>query len=235
MRQRAALAACLILILSSCNMPAETVTPTVSPTATDTPVSFTSTPRPTRTPNAPMALVNGDRPVNCRYGPGMVYDIINVIEAGQSTEIVGRDASDSWWYVKDPGNPDGFCWVAMDTVETNGDTESIPMISAPPAAVAKIVVRVEPQRITVACDMFPQVFVFYADITVDGPTIVTWRWEINTGDVSPEKTMIFETAGTQTESEFYRVYGPNDYWVKARALTPNEMVAQIHFFAFCPP
>jgi hypothetical protein len=164
-----------------------------------------------------------------------VYEIIGGIKRDQFAQVAGRDATGTWWYIKDPGNPNGFCWVAVEAVTVEGETESIPIVAAPVATVTKLEVRTEPQRMTIACSEFPQVFVFIADITTNGPTVVTWRWEINTGEVSLEQTMIFESAGTKTAQEFYRVVTPNDYWVIARALTPNETSAQAYFFALCSP
>ncbi|MBK6794996.1 MAG: hypothetical protein IPG80_21170 [Anaerolineales bacterium] len=48
-------------------------------------------------------------------------------------------------------------------------------------------------------------------------------------------TLIYEEAGTQVINEFYRINAPNEYWVKLKILTPNELVEQVTFPVSCTP
>jgi hypothetical protein len=172
--------------------------------------------------------------VNCRFGPGLVFEIIGKVKPNQSTQAIGRTSDNLWLYIQDPGNPGGACWVAASTVEIDGELASLSVVLAPVVTVTNLTVRVAPSKITVACSAFPQVFGFAAEITTNGPTVVTWRWEVNTGN-GPEKTLIFERAETKTVQEFYRVNGANDYTVKLHVLGPNDTSSETDFFAICTP
>jgi uncharacterized protein YgiM (DUF1202 family) len=233
----------LMFILAACNLPASatpTSTLTSTPTSTTTPdatVTSTVTPLPTIIPSPTQAALTvraKDLPVNCRFGPGLVFEIVGIVKPNQSTRVVGRTSDGLWLNVQDPGNPGGICWVAASTVETKGEIASLSVVNAPLVTVTSLTVRVEPSKITVACGAFPQVFGFVAEITTNGPAVVTWRWEVNTGN-GPDQVLTFESAGTKTVQEFYRVNGANDYKVKLHILGPNEMGDEADFFALCTP
>jgi uncharacterized protein YraI len=229
----------LIFILAACNLPVD-ATPILTPTSTPTPdvtATPTITPSPTIVPSPTQAMLTiraKDLPVNCRFGPGLVFEIVDIIKANQSTQAFGRTSNSSWLNVLDPGNPGGVCWVAASTVETDGEVASLSVMVAPLVTVTNLTVRVEPSRLTVSCSAFPQVFSFIAEITTNGPAVVTWRWEVNTGN-GPDQTLTFEGAGIKTVQEFYRVNGANDYNVKLHVLGPNEMIDGANFFALCTP
>ena len=229
----------LMFMLAACNLPAS-VTPTLTPTSTLRPEATatpTITPSPTLIPSptqAELTIRAKEQPVNCRYGPGLVFEIVGTVKANQSTQAVGRTSDSSWLNVHDPGNPGGVCWVAASAVETEGEVALLSVVLAPLVTVTNLTVRVEPSKITVACSAFPQVFGFIGEITTNGPAVVTWRWEVNTGN-GPDHTLTFESAGTKTVQEFYRVNGANDYKVKLHVLGPNEMSEDALFFALCTP
>ena len=201
--------------------------PTRQPTATFTP---TGTPAPAEIPMRVTAAL-----VNCRFGPGTVYELTSEIPQGKSIRAVGRDETFSWWYVKDPGNPNGFCWVSADLIDEDGDTEALPIVPPPLVTVTKIALRVEPNRIVVGCNQFPQTVFFEALVTTNGPTLFTWQWELSNGAVSDVGTLIFEESGTLAINEFYQVNAPNEYSVKLHVLTPNEIVEQVSFPVSCTP
>jgi uncharacterized protein YraI len=229
----------LMFILAACGLPASatpasTSTPEVIAIATAT---STLAPSPTVVPSPAQAALTvraKDQPVNCRFGPGLVFEIVGIVKPNQSTRAVGRTSDSSWLNVYDPGNPGGMCWVSASAVETEGEVASLSVVNAPLVTVTNLTVRVEPSRITVACSAFPQVFGFVGEITTDGPAIVTWRWEVSTGN-GPDQTLAFESAGTKTVQEFYRVNGANDYKVKLHVFGPNEMSDEADFFALCTP
>ncbi|MCJ7435866.1 MAG: SH3 domain-containing protein, partial [Anaerolineales bacterium] len=214
----------LMFMFAACNLPASAM-PTPEGTATSTPgatETSTSTPSPTVIPSPTRTLITvraKDHPVNCRFGPGLVFEIIGRVNPNQSTQAIGRTSDSLWLNVRDPGNPGGVCWVAASAVKTEGEAASLSVTVAQLVAVTNLAVRVEPVKITVACSAFPQVFGFVGEITTNGPAIVTWRWEINTGN-GPDQTLTFESAGTKTVQEFYRVNGANDYKVKLHVFGP---------------
>ena len=221
------------IFLSACAVvtPMPTVVPTLTPLPTFTPLS-TSTP--TAVP-ARVELRVTDELVNCRFGPGVVYELINELQAGQSARVVGRDVTFSWWYIRDPGNPNGFCWVSANVTEVEGEVGELPVVQSPVTTVTKATLRAEPNRIVVGCDQFPQTIFLEAEITANGPTFVTWKWEASTGVSSENVIMVFEQAGTQLINDYYQIGAPNEYWVKLHILEPNQITRQVNVPVSCTP
>ncbi len=116
---------------------AAAVNPAVSP-ATPVAVTVAGTITPTLTPTemfpqppaAPMATAPQDD--NCRYGPGMAYDVAGYLLAGQSARIVGRNAESTWWVIERVDGS-GVCWIWDEVVTVSGDTSGVPIVT-PPAA-----------------------------------------------------------------------------------------------------
>ena len=69
---------------------------------------------------------------NCRVGPGKVYDRVGALLEGEEAEIIAKDPYDIYWYIKNPDDPGGFCWVWGQYATTTGDTESLPVFTPPP-------------------------------------------------------------------------------------------------------
>jgi hypothetical protein len=220
------------IFLSSCNMPG------IAPTPTLIPPTLTPSPAPTQIPPsatpAQLTLQVTDELVNCRYGPGVIYATVNELRAGQSARVVGRNDTSTWWYIRDPGNPNGFCWLSSNVTEIKGEAEELPIEPLPPVFITAVETRIDPQKIFVKCEEFPQTVFFEAKITANGPALVTWKWEANTGS-SGEETIIFEEAGTKSVNNYYQVFLPGDYWIKVRVLKPNEISGQVSFPANCTP
>ena len=232
--KRLVLLAGLILVLAGCTNrntpppPEPTVFPTTMPSPTLQPVTPTATP-------VEMPVQVTSETANCRFGPGTVYLSLSEIRNGRSLIAVGRDNTATWWQVEDPINPGGFCWISAEVTEEGGDMQQLPVAAAPLVTITKANLRVEPNRISVGCDQFPQTVFFEAAIDANGPTLLTWQWEASTGVVSDVGTLIYEEAGTQVINEFYRINAPNEYWVKLKILTPNELVEQVTFPVSCTP
>lgn len=219
--------------LLGCNIPTTAPAPTPSTSRTSPP---SATPEPTIMPTATPARVTllvKTKLINCRFGPGTVYQLLNELREGQSLRAVGRNEASTWWYIQDPGNPGSFCWVSADVTEPQSETDRLTVIQPPFVTVTNIKLRVEPNRIVVNCDQFPQTVFFEAEITTNGPTLFMWRWEASTGATSDDGTLIFEEAGTQVINEYYQINAPNEYWIKLHVLTPNERVAQVNFPVSC--
>jgi hypothetical protein len=223
------------LLLMACSR----ATPSPEPTPTEIPIIQPS-PTPTATvvptPTLPQVTVRvmSER-INCRFGPGTVYALINEFNRGQSLRAAGRNDTSTWWYVSDPGNPGGFCWISADVTEAQGDTDSLPVLLPPFVTVTSVNLRVEPNLIVVNCSQFPQTVFFEARVTTNGPTLLQWNWEVSTGVTSNVGTMIFEQAGTQVINDYYQINAPNDYWVKLNILAPNEITQQVIFPVSCTP
>jgi hypothetical protein len=161
--------------------------------------------------------------------------LINELSQGVSARVVGRNESSTWLYIRDPGNPNGFCWVSANVTETQGAVEELPVVLSPVTAVTKTSLRAEPDRIVVNCDQFPQTIFLEAEVTTDGPAYVSWRWEASTGVSSDKVILVFEEAGKQVINDYYQIGAPNEYWVKLHIFTPNEIIEQVNIPVSCTP
>ena len=231
MKRRVLFTGLITILLVAC------VNTTPAPTAVPTATLFTVS-LPTLTPTAAPVRVDllvTDKLINCRFGPGTVYELIDELHEGQSASVVGRDATFTWWYIRDPGNPNGFCWVSANVTKTQGTVEKLPVAQSPVPTVTKASLRAEPNRIVVNCDQFPQTIFLEAEVTTNGPTFVTWRWEASTGVSSENVILVFEQSGMQVINDYYQIGAPNEYWVKLHILEPNEIIKQVNIPASCPP
>lgn len=223
----------LSLLLAACGFPPASPTPTPAQPTTQAPTPTPLLPA-TRTPT-PLALtlVINKELVNCRNGPGLVYELINELKQGQTARAIGRNDASTWWYIRDPGNPDGFCWVSSEVSTLNGDASLLPVVGISAATVTSLNLRVDPPRILVECNQFPQTFFFEAEIAVNGPTVVQWQWEASTGVKSDVGSMVFEEAGVKLLNTYYQIGGPNDYWVRLQILSPVNLTREVAFRASC--
>jgi len=256
MNIRSALLFAAVLTLTACNLtvvqptptaPLLTALPPASPsTASSTPTLIpietllaadTPTfpaPLPTATSRITLAFPK-DQPVNCRFGPEISYAIVGALLTGRQAEVIGKNTDATWWYVRNPSDPSTNCWLSADFVVVTGNVEALPVVSPPEIGVTNIRVRVEPPVMNVACKAFPQVFSVFGQITTNGPTIVTWKWEASNGYTSEPATLLFETEGTKEVSGFVTVTSVNDYWVNLHVLIPNERSGGANFKVTCTP
>ena len=244
LRCMAALAVALMLATLACGLSSgQTSTPlptasaaTVSATSPPTPIQTYVLPSITPSPTSTLAFATPkEQRLNCRYGPGTVYAIVGAVEVGQSAQIAAQSEGGAWWNIHDPGNPGGFCWVLAELTDTSGNLSGVPVLPPPAVSVSKIEMSVDPPHRSVTCNAFPQTFYITAEITVNGPAIVTWRWEVNSGEVSPDGTLTFSESGTQTIEYYYLTPSANDYVVRMHVLGPNEAFEEVVFRVDCTP
>lgn len=104
--------------------------PTESPTMILTPLpSNTPTITSTATPSVPMVQVSTN--TNCRTGPGVVYDLLNVLLVEDQAEVVGKYTSSSppHWIIKKNGVT---CWLWGEYATVKGNTKNLPEMIPPP-------------------------------------------------------------------------------------------------------
>lgn len=105
---------------------------TTAPASAEVPPPATAQPQPpaqNSSPNsAPVATFS--QPVNVRRGPGTVFNPpIGSFNAGQTTEILARNAAGDWYKVR-YGTGEG--WVFGALVIVTGDTSALPVDPGPP-------------------------------------------------------------------------------------------------------
>jgi hypothetical protein len=99
--------------------------PTVTPT-----ITLTSTPVFTSTPLIP--LISVSTPTNCRVGPGKVYDRVGALLVGEVAEVIGRDLTGNYWYIRNPDGGTEFCWLWGEYATLSGNFAVLPMFTPPP-------------------------------------------------------------------------------------------------------
>jgi len=97
-------------------------------TRADSPTAPASAqPAVTDTPAGPVLTIL--QPANVRSGPGTNYPVIAILAAGSTREAVGRNASAQWYVINYDG---GQGWVSGQISNYSGDTNALPVITAPP-------------------------------------------------------------------------------------------------------
>jgi hypothetical protein len=56
--------------------------------------------------------------------------LVGYLFVGQQSEVLARNRSDSWWYIRNPSHPERSCWVWAETTQISGDTAAIPLYSS---------------------------------------------------------------------------------------------------------
>lgn len=114
-----------------------TATATTAPTAT-TVAAPTSTITPTAVITGPF-LVTADI-VNVREGPGLTYDVLGVLAAGQSWPVQGRNAAGDW--------VQGCCvagvpgWITTQFVTVSVPIDDLPIISVLPPITPTVTITI---------------------------------------------------------------------------------------------
>ena len=195
--------------------------PTVTVTSTSTPLITLASPR--------------EQPVNCRIGPDISYAVIGALNLGSQAEVIGKNIDITWLYVRNPSDPSNNCWLSVDFINVDGSVDLLPVIGSPEIMVTGIKVSVEPAAMNVACDDFPQNVVVSAQISTNGPSIVTWAWESSVGKSSTQKQVLFEAGDSKTVQDYYQVDAAGDYSIRVRTTLPNPVVGEANFKVICTP
>ncbi len=241
----------LMLTLQACNLPSNvpvtetpTLEPSVEPSATqplptDTPTETplpTDTPPPTltSTPTIPIAFPK-EVAVNCRYGPGTTWIALSGLSVGQTAQIIGRSADFNWWYVVDPLNGNGNCWVAASVTNTAGNLTPIPVVETPKASVTKVTVKIDPTTISVGGCIGP---ILASKITgtieTNGPGTVKWYFETQQGGAMPNQTTEFDASGSKEVTvEYTPLLTAGSYWVRLVVTSPNSIQAETTYKIEC--
>jgi hypothetical protein len=221
--------------------------PSATPAATDTqaPQEPTQTAEPTQAaePTLTPAPVPGSTamltpikdPVNCRYGPNMVYAAIGVgLPFGKSTRITGKNGDGSFWQVMNPDGLGDVCWVSAVVVTTSGDLSSIPVAPNPTPFVTDVTVTADPLGDNTKGCTLPIDFRYTGYITVNGPLTVKWHWKSSKGTVSSDtKTMIFNSSGSYSFADTLSIPSTGYANVQLIVTSPNQITGEGDFKVLC--
>jgi hypothetical protein len=87
--------------------------------------------------------------VNCRFGPGLVYDVIGSLLEAETAPLAGRNVDDTWWWIERLRGV-GHCWVSGAVVVVGGDLSEVPVIAAPPTPTPETTPPEAPTRFRIA-------------------------------------------------------------------------------------
>lgn len=156
--QRFSIILFLVLLILACNLPAVTVPSsseavvltaaaqtltTIAPQSTlaaappfSTVPQATPTNAPQGTPASSAVLLTVSTATNCRSGPGREYDLLDVLNVGETAEAVGRYPPANYWIIKKPHGA-GLCWLWGQYVTiVGGDALLLPEMTPPPSPTA---------------------------------------------------------------------------------------------------
>lgn len=164
--------------------PTDTMGPssTPEPTATET---LTPTATLTATPEVPLVYVSEN--TNCRFGPGAVYDLLALLMSGEESEVVAKDPTENYWYIRNPDQPDSFCWLWGKYATPEGDTESLPVFTPPPTPTLGFDYKVSYVKMLGPCS--GAYGLMYRIDNIGAFTLESWRTTAtdHTGGTTPEE------------------------------------------------
>jgi len=111
--------------------PSDTTAPEATATPSLTPLP-SQTPLPSETPTPIVPMISVSVATNCRVGPGKVYDYRGALLPGETTEVVARNSTGDYWYVRNPDQPGEFCWLWGNYATIVGNTSVLPIFTPPP-------------------------------------------------------------------------------------------------------
>jgi hypothetical protein len=115
-----------------------------------TPAAFASSPMQqtapvptvTGTPTGPIIIVPEE--ANVRKGPGLEYDKIGVMIAGQTAAALGRSPGGEWIQIAYLGGPGGVGWVFSPLVRLEPSTVTLPIVEPPSLPTPRVTPTIDP-------------------------------------------------------------------------------------------
>ncbi len=234
-KPRLALSVLIGILVLACNLPAAGST-AVSPTDTAIPTAAeavdvaTDTPLPAPTavpsPGAPMASPS-TQAVNCRSGPALGWDVLRLVQYGQSVEIVGKNADASWLQVKHPALAGTLCWVSAGVVSVSGNLNGVPVVAAPPpptalptsvtiSPVKSVSISLSDTKISVPGCVGPvQPLTIYATIWVNQAVNLHWHFATQQrGNLQSHALILSKATGKDVSDSFVPKLVAGKYWVQ---------------------
>ena len=81
------------------------------------------------------AIATAKVDANVFSGPGLDYDIVGILQQGQSTGVLGISEDRQWWNITFPSGPNGQGWVVTSAVSVQ-NADNVPIVIPTPTLVA---------------------------------------------------------------------------------------------------
>jgi len=203
------------------------------PSATPEGAATSEVPTPTNTvaaaPTACFPIVTANLNANVREGDSTDYEIVGFLATGNTAPLMGRNAADTWWYIQHGG---GHGWIAKSVTTASCLPASVAVVEPPPL----------PPTAVPAPDEFAVTSVNYsfseasygghsdcpmmtANITANGPGMVTYKWLRSDGANAPTQSINFGAAGTQavtTNWALGSIWEGTEHWLGIYIDDPNH-------------
>lgn len=223
-KHRAGLLVIIGILILACNVPsaapsAVSPTDTAEPTAAEAIDAATNTPTTapssaTAAPPSAPAASPSTQAVNCRSGPGLGWDVLTLLQFGQSADIVGKTIDGTWLEVKLALLAGGLCWVSAGVVTVTGDLTGIQVVAVPPTptglptsvgvTVTSVSISVSPSKISVGGCVGPlQPSTITASIWVNGPIKLRWHFHTEQKGDLPSHVLNFSKATGKDVSDTF--------------------------------
>ena len=102
----------------------------------------TAIPTVTGTPEGPMVVALEQ--INVRDGPGVLYNRVGVLVAGQRVPALGRSPGGDWIEISYPGAPGGAGWVYSFNVTLEAGAFPLRIVEPPPSPTPRITPTIDP-------------------------------------------------------------------------------------------
>src|SRR3990170_1834090 len=116
----------------------------LAPRAAVANASLQATAIPTVTGTPPGPMVMAIEQVNVRDGPGVLYNPVGVLIAGQRVPALGRSPGGDWIEISYPGAPGGVGWVYSYNVALEAGAFPLRIVEPPPSPTPRITPTINP-------------------------------------------------------------------------------------------
>ncbi len=170
-------------------------------------------------PTSEKPMVTVSQVTNCRAGPGSSYDWLGALNVGQQAEVFGKDPSNSSWYIRNPDNQNGFCWIYGSFATITGNSSLVPVFTPMPTPTpAKTATWTTPPMDfnVIYKEMDPCTGQYYARFDLYNNSSVTWQ---------SFQTIVTDTMTTETvtaQRNFFDQYINCILGVSQDDLAPGE-------------
>lgn len=219
------------------NNPA-TVTFTFAPELPTLTLEPTLSVTPDFTPTLETPLITVDVDTNCRTGPGAEFERVGILLVGETAEIIGREPTGKYWYIRNPDETEGgmeYCWVWGEYATVTGNILPLLFLSPPPPPVADFNVTftaldrcdsnwwVDFKLDNLGSVLLQSISIVLTDIdTVTLNALATNDFENRDGCGSPRKTDSLVGGGSVTVSSPTLPYNPTGHNLNAKiTVCPN--------------
>lgn len=214
--------------------------PVLQPTDTETPTAeptLEPTVGPTSTASAPVVTPLKD-PVNCRFGPSVLWEQVYALKVGEYMPVVGKSADGSWWLTLIPNTTDKTCWVGASVTTISGDQSALQVVPPPQAFITDVQLRINEDFANLGKDCavgpFPT-FVVKGRIYANGPLEIAWTVQTQQDGFREEHGITFKQFGYQDISFTYvpSVWKKGNFWIRVAISKPKGIANDVAYEIQC--